>query len=202
MKLVVSVLVLLALAVGVYYIADRYTPEEIPETPTTQNELETYDSDMLGFSFSYPSKYFLVERDLSTGERERHSITLIEDTPANRALVAGEVEGAEGPTAITVDIFQNDLDNYTAESFAESTNDSNFKLSPDGVLTDTELSGEPAVGYRWSGLYEGQSVVVARPNWVYMFSVTYLTPQDDIIPDFGDVLEHVYFDDLAEEGEI
>lgn len=197
MKIVASILVLLVLAVGVYVVAGR---AQAPVTETTlPSELtpKTYASAMLGLSFVYPGNYFIVERDLSTGERERHSIMLIEDTPGNRALVSGGVEGAEGPTAITIDIFQNDLDSNDADSFIENVSESNFKLAK-GDVYGRSVGGDLAIGYGWSGLYEGKSLVVARPDWVYMFSVTYLTPEDEILGDFEDVLEFTSFGDVSE----
>lgn len=192
MKIVVSILVILVLAVGVYLIGKgAQMPQEAP-IEEEMIEPGVYTSDAREISFVYPSNYFVVEHDLSTGERERYAIMLIEDTPGNRALVAGEVEGAEGPTAITIDIFQNNLDNYDADLFIENVSESNFKLATSDTF-GTTVGGELGIGYSWSGLYEGTSVVVARPDWVYMFSVTHLTPNDEIIGEFQELLQTISF---------
>lgn len=195
MKLLVAILVVLALGFGIYYAAGLYTPA--PEMPqqVIDTEAPEYNSAYLGVSFVYPRNYFVLENDLSTGEREQHSISLIEDTPTNRALVSGELQGTEGPTAITVEIFQNDLDSYTSETFIEETNFTNYKLSPTGDWALMNVGGDIGTSFQWSGLYEGRSVVVARPDWVYVFSVTWLTPQDAILSDFESVLSRVSFDE-------
>lgn len=192
MKIVVSLLVLLVLAVGVYVVGRGADTMQGAPIEQGVSEPGVYTSDARGISFVYPSNYFVVEHDLSTGERERYSVMLIEDTPGNRALVSGEVEGAEGPTAITIEIFQNNLDNYDADLFIENVSESNFKLATSDTF-GTVIGGELGIGYSWSGLYEGDSIVVARPDWVYMFSVTHLTPNDATIGEFQELLKTVTF---------
>jgi hypothetical protein len=76
-------------------------------------EFKTYVSDTLGIKFDYPQNYILDERNTGSGARGRYTISLFEDTPGNRALLNGDVQG-EGPTSISVDIFQNDLDKENA----------------------------------------------------------------------------------------
>lgn len=146
---------------------------------------ERYSSEALGLSFAFPGRYDLTEKDLSSGHRNRHSLVLIED---------GYVppQDGEGPTAVTIDVFQNDLDGYTASGFATGASDSNWKLGP-GALTPRTVGGEEGVEYTWSGLYEGRSVVVARPDYVYMFSVTRMGEDDPILEAFDRVLETVEF---------
>ncbi len=154
---------------------------QVIEEPTT----EWYFSDRFNLSFSYPVWYKLSDRDISSGSRVRHSIVMTPD-------LVPEVQNGEGPTAITVDIFQNDLDEFTAERFATTTSDSNWKLG-DGRLIPATVDGKEGVSYTWSGLYEGKSVVIARPDYVYMFSVTWLTPEDEILGLFDDLLRSVSF---------
>ena len=155
-------------------------------------EPKTYQSEVFGLSFSYPTNYFVVETDTSSGERIQHLITLIEDTTENRALMGGEAPGREGPPSITIGIYQNDLDIYTTERFIHDTSYSNFKLS-DGVLTPTEIGGEVALAYHATGLYENDNVVGARPGYVYMFTINYLLPSDPIVDDFASVRSSIVF---------
>jgi hypothetical protein len=101
-------------------------------------------------------------------------------------------QGGEGPPAITIEIFQNNLDNQTTEGWIRNSSFSNYKLSSnEGILASTTVDGEPALSYRWSGLYEGTTIAVAQQDWVYAFSVTYLEMGADIIQDFVQIMKTV-----------
>lgn len=146
--------------------------------PNVDVGLKKYSSSDYGVSFFYPSEYILTELDVPGSEmRKHHIITLVnkKDLPAP--------DGGEGPTAISVDIYQNNLDKQTTEGWIRNSSISNFKLSG-GNLASTTLGGMEALSYRWSGLYEGTTVVTSNPNWVYAFTVTYLEIGAPIIQDF------------------
>mgnify|MGYP003394339946 CR=1 FL=1 len=193
----VGIVVLLG---GVFFYAREEHSAEMEEPPTNQ-ELKTYRSETTGISFRYPSAYFLEEKDLSSGKHTRYAIILTEDTEENRQVREGTAPPREGPTAITIDIFQNNLDNYTTENWIRGTNDSNFKLSPDGTLTSVIVGDESGLYYRWSGLYEGETVAVARPRFVYALSATYLNPEDQIRRDFEEITKTLRFTDNTPELE-
>ena len=199
MKIVILGLVSICIILtGIFVAATR--EHDAPRESVSPTE-KMYRSEALGIAFDYPAHYYLEEKNLSTGARTRYALILTEDTEENRAVREGTAGPREGPTAITIDIFQNNLDNYTTEKWVRGTNDSNFKLSPDGVLTATLLGGEAALTYRWSGLYEGETVAVARPDFIYAASVTFLTPEDTTRDDFDKVLESVRFTDSTPELE-
>ena len=182
--LAIAVLVLIVIVGLVWFIADA-------NPPSSTEENSTYTSAAYRISFLYPDRYFVVEQNIGTPQRGRYVIVLVEDTIENRELFSGTATssgGREFPPTISIDIFQNNLDHYAAEDWVRGTNDSNFKLSPDGLLASTTVDTLEGLRYRWSGLYEGESVVVARPAYLYMFSVSYLAPADQIRSDFQDIL--------------
>lgn len=188
MKTLLSIVVLILVGVGLYYWWDNSGGRAGPNEETATSTTKTYSDATLGVSFSYPSIYYVDKKDLSTPQRNRHALVLTEDTEENRQLREGvSTIPREGPTAITVDLFQNNLDKQTAAVWAQGTNDSNFKLGDQKLATVT-VDGLEGVRYHWSGLYEGDSVVIADDRWVYMLSVTYLTPQDRIRGDFDTVV--------------
>ena len=150
----------------------------------------TYRSEQLGVSFEYPSTYFITERELGDAHRRHHSIQIIEDTQFNRDLVAGKVIGTEGPTAMSIDAYQNDLDGYTTEQWVRGHSASNFKLS-DGELLPVLVDDYEGLRYRWSGLYEADNIAVATPPYVFSFSATYLNPTDVIRNDFEELIKTV-----------
>ncbi|TSC54673.1 MAG: hypothetical protein LiPW30_139 [Parcubacteria group bacterium LiPW_30] len=156
---------------------------------------EQYVSEKFGISFSVPDGYFIAHEitEEGSGERERYTIVFMEDTKENRDLVSGvSTPERDGPPTITIGIFQNNLDNYTARSFIEGTSFSNFKLS-DGVISETTIAGESALSYHASGLYENKNIVIARQNFVYMFTAFYNDPKDKILTDFEEMVKTVRF---------
>jgi len=176
--------VVLVIAAAVYIMWPS-----ISEAPGAQSQTATYTSSEYGISFVYPRSYALTEHDTGGGERRSHAIVLMKDTPENRALISGETP-SEGPPTITIQMFQNNLDHYTTEGWIRGVSDSNFKLS-EGRLATTTISGQEALSYRWSGLYEGTTIVQARPAWVYAFTVNYEHMGDDIVQDFVAVRDSV-----------
>lgn len=173
-----------------------YTTKTTTNTENGQEEVHgtPFVSEEYGISFSIPDGYFLYEISPPSVERELHAVILLEDTLQNRALVAGEVPGTEAPPAITLSIFQNNLDAYTAESFVKGTNFSNFKLS-NGGLTTTTVDGVSALRFNATGLYENDNVVVALPSYVYLISGSYFSLDDPIRTTFTDVLASIRFNE-------
>lgn len=187
-RIILSIAFLLIVVASIGYMVMR-TPVNSTENPNTQEEprivLASYSSEKYGISFVYPDSYVLAEMDAAgSGEREHHIITLMRrtDLPAP--------EGGEGPPAITIEMFQNNLDNQTTEGWIRNTSQSNFKLG-EGTLASTTISGQPALSYRWSGLYEGTTIVTSKPQWVYAFTVTYLEMGAPIIQDFVQIRDSV-----------
>ncbi|OGG47056.1 hypothetical protein A2671_01540 [Candidatus Kaiserbacteria bacterium RIFCSPHIGHO2_01_FULL_49_13] len=181
-----GLLALVILGIGFYAFNDR----------TAGPGLKTYTSNAYKISFQYPGTYFVSEKDMSGSElRGHHVVMLMEDTAENRSLADGTYSGPprEGPPTINVDIFQNNLDNQSPENWVKNSSISNYKLSPDGLLSSTAVGGEQALRYTWSGLYNGVSYVAAHGDNMFMFSGTSLAPQDPITRDFEDVVRSVQF---------
>lgn len=171
-KIVSGAVAAIAILIGAFFLSrNQIAPEAIPG-------MRQYSSDGYGISFAYPDSYTLTEMD-APGDtmRRHHVVTLIRtaDLPAP--------ENGEGPTAITIEAYQNDLDKQTTEQWVRNSSASNFKLATTG-LSPLAVDGIPALSYRWSGLYEGTTVAFANPAWVYVVSVTYLEPGAPIVQDF------------------
>ena len=180
---------LLIIASTLFIFSPRRSHEAAPaEVP--QSHLNTFKSDRYGFSFSYPDTYELTEHEAAGGAlREQHTIVLMRKTDLP------PTQNGEGPPSITIDIVQNNLDKLMTEEWIRGSSVSNFKLSPEGTLSAVSLGGLPALSYRWSGLYEGTTIAIARADWVYAFSVTYLEPGADSVQDFVALRESIAFSD-------
>ncbi len=147
------------------------------DAPKTGN---TYSSLEHGISFSYPEGYTLSERD----ELGAHVVTLV-------AASAEVPEAGEGPTSITVQIIPNTGD-QTAEEWIRSSPLSNFRLSG-GTPAEVMVGTDSALAFAWDGLYPGTTIVQARGEKIYAFSVTYLSPEDSIRTHFAQVVASATF---------
>lgn len=189
-NIAVGIVILIVMGLGAFVIFNvgmsdlAYIPSD---GASLQEELVHYDSVELGLSFGYPKDYILQEKTINEAERFHKQIVLVENTETNKSLLSGKVVG-DGPTAITIDVVQNNLDKYTADGFAKGNAISNYKMG-DGEMVNLNISGLDGVAYGWDGLYRGESVVVATDKYVYVVSVTYIEASDKIITDFMSVME-------------
>lgn len=168
MRYAVIILVLVAvLGAGVYYFSK--TPND-----------ERYTNQTLGLSFSYPSEYVLQEAERGNGERRHYSIVLIRKSDSTVP------ENGEGPTSITIDAYQNNLDKMTLTKWL-NTGVSNYKLAK-GAAVQRTVAGKEAITYEWSGLYEGKTTALLHRDNVLAFSVTTLAPNDTHLAVYESVL--------------
>ncbi|MDP3958193.1 MAG: hypothetical protein Q8Q36_01870 [bacterium] len=175
-------LALLLLVAGGFYFLFKSGLVRAPEAL-----LNSYRNEAYGIEFTYPDGYVLDEKEVGNGERRHYNISLFEDTPFVRDLLAGKVLGTEAPPSISVDFYQNDLDNQALWAWIRGTNFSNWKLS-DERYASTTIDGTEAVTYTWDGLYRGESVVFLHGGNVVMLSVTYHTPEDKLRSDFEETV--------------
>lgn len=168
----VALILAAVIALGAWWALTNTT--EAPKRGTTYSSLEH------GISFSYPEGYTLNERD----ERGAHVITL--------TVASAEVpEAGEGPTSITVQIVPN-AGNQTADEWIRSSPLSNFRLSG-GTPAEVMVGTDSALAFAWDGLYPGTTIVQARGEKIYAFSVTYLSPEDPIRTHFAQVVASATF---------
>lgn len=178
----IGTLIVLA-AVAAYFVVMRPEPSaNAPETP----QAGTYSSEEYGLSFAYPDSYQLTEHDAEGGAPDGHHAIILMPRSALPLPEAGE-----GPPSIIIDIYRNNRNSLSTEAWIRNSPRSNFALSGEQTLTSVTLDGKPALSYRWSGLYDGTTIAIARPEWVYAFTVTYREPGADIVQDFVALRESV-----------
>ena len=183
LRYIATIGIFFALLVGGFFVVK----DRIVSQGSDQNSTEElfYSNAAYNISFSYPSAYILSEMEVPGNEERAHyAITLMrkEDMPLP--------EAGEGPPSITINVYQNNSDVQTAEEWIRNSSESNVRLG-EGVLTSTTISGLPALSYRWSGLYEGTTIVRAQPDFVYAFTVTYLEMGAPIVQDFVAIRDSV-----------
>lgn len=186
MRNIVWIFVILIIAVGgLMFLSDKGL--RVPP-PDNNDATEQYVNHTYGISFEYPNTYQLREIEVGNAERAHYSITLA-DTEALRNLP----EAGEGPPTITVDIFQNDIDKLSVDTWLKNSNNSNFKLSPDDVIEPTTLGGASALSYTWDGLYRGKSIVATHRDAIIMVSGQFLSAEDQIVKDYEQIVSSLAF---------
>jgi hypothetical protein len=179
----VGFLIVIILVGGFFLVRQVYFTNNVQEHTV---EYQTYSNADHHISFQYPENYVLSEMhpEDSSGNKH-HVITLI-----NKKDLPVPV-GGEGPTSITIEMYDNDA-KQSVEQWIRTSKESNFKLSSGNIATTT-IDGTPALSYRWSGLYEGTTIVSAKHNQIYVFTVTYLEMGADIIQDFVVIRDSIKF---------
>lgn len=128
-----------------------------------------YASAEYGVSFDYPAEYELAEMPLDSATGTRIMITEKKFTLP---------ENGEGPTAITIDVFDNPTvravqGTTKAEAWIASSAHSNWSVSDMEAPGPTRVADKLAWLYTWDGLYRGISVVTDYNDDIFLFSVTY-----------------------------
>lgn len=169
------VLILVLLIAGAYFYGKQMFTQEPVAIPGATGE-NLYANGTYGFSFVYPDYYVLTEQEVGNAERMHYAVTLVDTDDTVLP------EGGEGPTAITIDVYQNNLDKQTLDDWLE-TNQSNFKLGA-GTRAVTSVGGKEAITYSWSGLYEGETTAFIHGDNIIAISVTYFSRTDQIRADY------------------
>lgn len=140
-----------------------------------------------GVSFMYPDTYELSMHVEGNGERSWNFLVL---------LPKGYVppEAGEGPPSISMGVFPNP-EGLSVEQWVKGDGRSNWKLIVDDRASRPMIvGGKAALWYHYSGLYETDSVAVAYGEKIFLFSVGWLDPQDQIRLDFNNLVSGVQFD--------
>ena len=150
------------------------------------DNMELFMDTVIGISFGYPDHY-VVAQDVPSEEGYLHSVTLTE-----KGVDASPVD-SEGPPTIAIDVYVRDSSNRTIEDWIRGDRRSNFHLSPDAILTQRTVGDDEGLSYSWDGLYTGESIGVMEGGRVFIFSVSYLSPEDRIKADFERIVSTVRF---------
>jgi len=177
----------LALALlGYLYLYQRDVPVPVTIEEATEN-VRTYSSPAHGISFHYSPSLYLKEVE-TPSSRPLLSVVLVEDTIENRDVLEGRSTIArEGPVSITIEVYPNP-DELPAEDWVRSDTNWTVRTSEVAPIGRGQITG---VTYSWSGLYEGKSVIVTEGSRAYVFSVTWLTPEDVVLAEFDRLLASV-----------
>ena len=162
-----------------------YSGRSAPSEDRVQRAL--FENSALYFTLNYrqePNGYVIIPRPASGGAQYVLNMFLYADYQALQAKKYGQ----EGPPMIALGIYPNPK-NQLPWDWVKTNSSSNYALSGDKKVIPESVSGKPAASYRWSGLYESQSVAVSHRGRIYLFSVSSPTSEDQIRKDFEDLLD-------------
>lgn len=178
---ILSIGLMLVVLFGLIYFSRPQTTNKNPYIG------KTFISRAYGISFSYPDDYFLEEKETGTPQRSRHSIVITKNTKGSRTTSKDKPENRGEQTSIAIDIYKN-FENQNAETWVKGNSNSNYKLGSSEIQTIT-VSNIDALSYRWSGIYDGNSVVLRHRGNIVMMSVTFIEPSDEIVRVFESIIE-------------
>lgn len=153
-------------------------PVVAPEAPIVSTDTR-FKNGVLGLEFSYPVAY-MAQTTAGNGVETTAIVTVIHQDDIERR------PGSEAPRSVEIVVYPRQEDATLDDWLAQKV--SNFELS-DGTYSETVIDGAPARSYRWSGLYEGETMVFIHDQSFVSVSATSITPQDDIRAAYKMVLE-------------
>ncbi len=192
-KSIISIVVIILVVVAIYLFTKTDTNTSttpVQTSPATSSATSTvYANSAYGLSFQYPEKYVAEEKKLNDAQGKRTVVTLI--TKSDKALLA-QIQGpAEGPTAITFEIYEGAAKKQSLSNWVRNTKSSNFNLAPSKLFASTSIQSVEALTYSWDGLFRANTIVFAYRDNIIVATMTYLTPQDAIWRDFGTVIQSI-----------
>ncbi len=172
-----AIVLVILIAVGVWVYVDTPADSVLPSAKTE------YVNETYGISFEYPETYVLTEAERGNAQRGLYVLTLM------RSADLPPPVGGEGPPAVDISIYQNNLDQLSLDTWLRSTNASNFKLSTNGYVASTTVDGIEAIAYSWSGLYNATTTAFIHRDAIIAVSGMHLMPDDEIIGTYEELLE-------------
>jgi hypothetical protein len=180
-KIIIAAIVLTA-ALGLLYV-------QYGSTFLSNNTREVlYTAKEVKLTFTYPASLYLHRPPLN--DNSKLSLVLVENTPENLQVIRGSSTiPREGPTSIGIEVYENPK-RLPLRELVES--EETWKLS-DKKTKDTLVGGVSATTFIWDGLYMGKTTVVSQGAYVYVFRVTYLSREDQLLQDEETLLKSVKF---------
>lgn len=142
----------------------------------------TYSNAKFGVSFAYAPNLLLSERDLVVNGSGVHLVAINQKKE-------GQYAAGEGDPGINISIFPNPahmpLPEWLQSMHNGSTGGFDYK--------EAIIGGERAIIYTATGLYESDNAAIAKGNFVYVFSGSWITRSDALLKVFSSLLSTVHF---------
>lgn len=181
--------IILALVAGLIYMQKAATTP-VAQPSSTPGVVPALKAQIFNVELTYPSVYATYQKASSLYTKTLNTVVWYENTESNRKFFSGgEGSPSEPPVTMSLDVYNNP-NNLTAYQLLGADVPYLFAKGVGGVST---LAGEPATLLEWDGLYKGKSVIVNNQGLMYVFSVTSITPTDEILKHFDLLISSISF---------
>lgn len=198
-------MVALIVLIGGFFIFNAYIYQEkqgeeiAPEISERDIYLGQFNNQSIEIAFDYPDgpDGYVIDDLSAFVEEQPQAIEVLKVYRIMNSKEKFELEnsegGREGPPAMQLTVFKNDL-NQSASMWVDAfPSFSNIEMVLGEVDRDAVVGGANAVRYTNDGLYMTDNVVVANGGYVYHFTVGYLEPNSVIHQDFKAIVDSVRF---------
>jgi hypothetical protein len=183
MNWIYALIIVLVLGAAAVFFLTRTPAASVANQTADTRALKTYYDERYKMAFNFPESYDISDREVSA---THHAMVLI-DKVASSTMP----KNSDGAPTITIDIFSKTT-SLQADKWVKNSKESNYLAG--SALATTTVAEIPAVAYGWDGLYQGTSIVFPHSGKIYMMSVTYNSPNDQIYKDFAGVVASVQLD--------
>ncbi len=188
----------LIILMGGFLWLNSYIYEE--KQADTEEEWLTHSEDRLQFEFTYrssPDGYTLLQPEVSEGAPNFEKALLLMQKTDYADFEARKDQPGESPPVISVLVYRN-VESLNSREWAEKNAMlSNIQLTG-GEIKEVSIAGSQGVRFLADGLYLLDTVVLARGDYVYLFSAGYLDENSVLRRDFDPFLNSVAFQAATE----
>jgi hypothetical protein len=177
----IALIAVIILAGLVFVFRDRFiSPRNLPISTGEKN----FTSEMYGISFTIPEGYALLEGQKPGAGAPTYSYVIIDSEEFERPRRNGEAA-----PSISIDVFDTKTSSLSLPTWFHTNPSSNSNLTYARSYATTTFAGRPAIGYRWSGLYEGETLAFIHKDYLIALNVSYIDAGDKNIPAFRKLME-------------
>jgi hypothetical protein len=164
------------------YIGWRHAFHTDAKITESAPNTERFESHHVGLAFDFPNHYAQELKHVNEDTPDEYHVFVLTDASSTAP------ENGEAPPAITIAGI--DVASSTdLEEWVKADKRSNYYLASDKTLAPTAVGGEPALAYRYSGLYENDAIAVKHQDRLYVFSVSWMAAGDQIRRDFDGIIK-------------
>jgi len=168
------------------------------DTTPSKSPVKTYENVELSIRFSYPDSYFLIEYMNATSSQNLHQQLLLSPDGAlsgamqNNTTTTTVLNLKESAKVIAIDILGRGEEVDIADWVRTNATTSYFAFS-DKKLESASVGNKKIVSYNWSGESDANTLALIHNGRVFLLSVVYESPSNDIRNDFISFLSTMEF---------
>lgn len=190
MKQILIICGVIVLAIAGLYLFFGHNTAVAPVVETNQKEVKTETTDY-GFTFAYPSGAdgYTLQIPSDGAHGDLVFTESIFDTTEYKQLQESTIP-REAPASLTVQVYRNPM-NLPAREWITQTEESNYRLSPNGTISEVSLGSTSFEGYQFDGLYRTDAYVYGKDGYIYVFANMWDNPESGMKKDMETLIAGV-----------